>query len=94
MLQYLASQEQLSARHGEDRRALDTAVGILVGLRRCSTQAAFQELIAASERHRVPVLGLASALLTVASRGAARSEAADTAAQLAAEREWGENYWL
>jgi ANTAR domain len=94
MIQYLASQEKLSPRHGEDRRALDTAVGILVGLRRCSTHAAFQELITASERHRVPVFSMASALVTVASRGASTTQTADTAAQLAAEREWGENYWL
>jgi hypothetical protein len=51
-------------------------------------------LITASERHRVPVFSMASALVTVASRGASTAQTADTAAQLAAEREWGENYWL
>jgi AmiR/NasT family two-component response regulator len=94
VIQNLASQEQLSPRGGEDRQALDTAVGILVGLRRCSTRAAFHELIGASERHRVPVFSMASALVSVVSRGADSGNAADTAAQLAAEREWGENYWL
>jgi ANTAR domain len=94
MIEDLVSQKQLDPRHPEGRAALDTAVGILVGLRRCSTHAAFQELITASERHRVPVFSMASALVTVASRGASTTQTADTAAQLAAEREWGENYWL
>ncbi|HYB38157.1 MAG TPA: ANTAR domain-containing protein [Mycobacterium sp.] len=93
MSEDLASQEKLSPNPGEDGRVVDTAVGILVGWRRCSTHAAFDELIAASERHRIPMFALASALVTVASRGA-NPQAAGTAARLAAEREWGKNHWL
>ena len=72
----------------ETTRALDTAVGILVGWRRCSTYAAFRELVAAGGRHRVPVFALASALVKLAS-GEADGRSAGTAAQLAAEQEWG-----
>jgi hypothetical protein len=35
-------------------RILDTARGILIGLRRCRSEAAFQELLVAAQRHRVP----------------------------------------
>jgi AmiR/NasT family two-component response regulator len=90
VIEDLVSQKQLNPRRQDGRRALDTAVGILVGLRRCSTHTAFQELITASDRHGVPVFSMASALVTVASRGAANTGPAGTAAQLAAEREWGE----
>ncbi|BDB41710.1 MULTISPECIES: transcription antitermination regulator [Mycobacterium] len=79
--------------HGpaENTRALDTAVGILVGLRRCDTYASFRELLSASERHAVPVFALAGALVKLASRDT-DSRPASTAAQSAAEREWGDYY--
>ena len=93
MIESLAREQQLSYSRREGRRILDTAVGILVGWRRCSTHAAFRELITVSERHDIPVFTMASALVTLASRDpAARS--AGTAAQTAAEREWGLNYLL
>ena len=38
----------------QDGRMLDTALGILIGLRRCRSEAAFQELLVAAQRHRVP----------------------------------------
>jgi len=72
----------------ETTRGIDTAVGILVGWRRCSTHAAFRELISVSEKHRVPIFALAEALVTLASRDA-DSQTTDSAAQLAAAKEWG-----
>jgi hypothetical protein len=45
------------------RRVLDTAEGILIGLRRCDTDAALQELVTASRTHGVAVLAIASALV-------------------------------
>ena len=38
----------------QSARILDTAQGILIGLRRCRSEAAFQELLVAAQRHRVP----------------------------------------
>ena len=38
----------------EGRRIFDTALGILIGVRRCSSDAAFHELLAAAQRHRFP----------------------------------------
>jgi AmiR/NasT family two-component response regulator len=93
MIESLASQTQHSPSRQQASRVLDTAVGILVGWRRCSTHAAFRELITASERHEIPVFSLASALVNLASRGA-NKQAAGTAAQQAAEKEWGLNYLL
>jgi ANTAR domain len=72
----------------EGRRILDTAVGILVGLRRCGIDAAFQELITAAQRHEIPVFAIASALVARAS-GQGERPAYDPAADLAADREWG-----
>ncbi|WP_155769977.1 ANTAR domain-containing protein, partial [Mycobacterium asiaticum] len=66
-------------------RLIDTAVGILVGWRQCSTQAAFRELLAASERQQVPLFAMAGALVNLASRGTDPHEA-----NRAAEREWGD----
>jgi hypothetical protein len=74
-------------------RALDTAIGILVGWRRCSTHAAFRELISASDRHGIPIFDLASALVAQASLSD-DIEAADSPARLAAEREWALNYLI
>ncbi|MGB9225491.1 ANTAR domain-containing protein [Mycobacterium sp.] len=78
---------ELSPGRQESTRAIDTAVGILVGWRGFSTHSAFRELINVSERHWIPIFALAEALVNLAS-GDARP--ADAAAQRAAEREWGE----
>jgi ANTAR domain len=48
------------------RRVLDTAEGILIGLRRCDTDAALQELVTASRTHGVAVFAIASALVDLA----------------------------
>ena len=95
MMESLASQsdKQLSRDREGTTRVLDTAVGILVGWRRCSTYAAFRELVSVSERHGVPIFAVAGALVNLASRDA-DTHPGGTAAELAAEREWGLNYLL
>nr|WP_099022754.1 ANTAR domain-containing protein [Mycolicibacterium palauense] len=50
----------------DGRRALDLAEGILIGLRRCSVQQAFDELVTVARRHKVTVLAVASALVELA----------------------------
>lgn len=91
MIESLASQRHIDETRQQASRALDTAVGILVGWRRYSTYAAFRELLAASERHEVPLFKLASALVALASRS---DDGATGAARLAAEKEWGLTYLL
>ena len=93
MIEGLATQTQLSPGRQKGRQVLDTAVGVLVGWRRCSTHTAFRELISVSDRHEIPIFSMASALVALAS-GGAEAEAAGTAAQLAAEKEWGLSYLL
>ncbi|MGO9505919.1 MAG: ANTAR domain-containing protein [Mycobacterium sp.] len=58
---------ELSPGRQETTRAIDTAMGILVGWRGCSTHSAFRELINVSARHRIPIFALAEALVTMAS---------------------------
>lgn len=70
-------------------RVLDTAKGILIGLRRCTSEAAFHELIGAAQRHRMPVFAMAWALVHLADGGeqcAHSSSDADSAAR----DEWGQ----
>ena len=69
-------------------RILDTARGILIGLRRCRSENAFDELHGAAQRHRVPVYALAWALVHLAGDGATSHAFVD--AQSAARREWGQ----
>jgi ANTAR domain len=78
---------ELSPGRQEATRAIDTAVGILVGWRGFSTHSAFRELISVSERHRIPIFAVAEALVNLAGR---KAQTADGAAQRAAEREWGD----
>ncbi len=93
MMESLAIQPHHDPSRRQASRALDTAVGILVGWRRCSTRSAFRELLSASERHEVPLFKLASALVELAS-GDAASGTGVSAARLAAEKEWGLTYLL
>jgi len=44
-------------------RIVDTARGILIGLRRCPSEIAFDELFSAAQRHNVPVFAMAWALV-------------------------------
>jgi hypothetical protein len=72
----------------EGHRIFHTALGILIGLRRCSSDAAFQELLGAAQRHGIPAFPMAWALVQLAG-GGAKSVQKLCAAQLAAHREWG-----
>jgi hypothetical protein len=67
-----------------DRRVLDIAVGILVGLQRCSVDSAFRQVVDAAHRHDIPVFTLASALISLAGAEHEAQQAADRAAQ----QEW------
>ncbi|OBI83228.1 hypothetical protein [Mycobacterium sp. 1245805.9] len=93
MTEILAGQRHIDEGRHQASRALDTAVGILVGWRRYSTYAAFRELLGASERHEVLLFKLASALVALAG-GTAETDTGLDAARLAAETEWGLTYLL
>jgi hypothetical protein len=70
-------------------RILDTAKGILIGLRRCPSESAFHELISAAQRHKMPVFAMAWALVHLANGGDHSAQrAAD--AESAARDEWGQ----
>ncbi|MCV7110104.1 ANTAR domain-containing protein [Mycolicibacterium setense] len=47
-------------------RALDTAKGIVVALRRCNTHEAFADIVEKAHRHRVGPICLAEALVAIA----------------------------
>jgi hypothetical protein len=68
-------------------RILDTARGILIGLRRCHSEAALDELYSAAQRHKVPVFALAWALVHLARDGEKTPSFIE--AQSAARHEWG-----
>ena len=70
-------------------RMLNTAQGILIGVRRCSSDAAFHELLGAAQRHGFPAFPMAWALVHLAG-GGAESAQTFSAAQSAARREWGQ----
>ena len=72
----------------QGRRILDKAEGILMGLRRCSSQVAFEELLGAAQRHGIPVFNLAWALVHIAS-AKGKSPQKLCSAQAAAAHEWG-----
>ncbi len=73
--------------HGS--RILDTAKGIIIGLRRCSSETAFHELLDAAQRHRIPVFAMAWALVHLANGGDISVHTSDDA-QSAARDEWGQ----
>lgn len=68
---------------------LDTAQGILIGLRRCSSEKALHELLSAAQRHKMPVSTMAWALIHLAA-GNGTSSRAFVDAQSAARDEWGQ----
>ena len=72
--------------HGS--RIMDTAKGILIGIRRCPSETAFHELLGAAQRHKMPVFAMAWALVHLANGGEKTHTSAD--AQSAARYEWGE----
>jgi ANTAR domain-containing protein len=57
----------------QPRRALDLAQGILIGLRRCTTEAAFDELVTVAHKHGVLVSSVAAALVTLTTGTASES---------------------
>lgn len=69
-------------------RIVDTARGILIGLRRCPSQTASDELLSAARRHKVPVFALAWALVHLAGDRGKLPHTFSTA-QSAARHEWG-----
>jgi ANTAR domain len=70
-------------------RILDTAKGILIGLRRCTSEQAFHELIDAAQRHRMPVFAMAWALVHLAN-GGETSAHTSAEADSAVRYEWGQ----
>jgi hypothetical protein len=70
-------------------RILDTAKGILIGLRRCPSESAFHELISAAQRHKMPVFAMAWALVHLANGGDRSAQTSDDA-ESAARDEWGQ----
>lgn len=63
---------------------LDRAAGVLMALRRYPVEEAFNELMSAARRHRIPTPGLARALVALAAGSALGDDAA-----AAARYEWG-----
>ena len=70
---------------GSRTRALDTAEGVLIGLRRIPATDAFDELVSAARRHGMSVFTLAEALVALASG----NECTEPATARAAHAEWG-----
>lgn len=71
----------------QGRRMLDTAEGVLIALRRCPSEAAFDELVSTARKHGVPVFRMATALVCLAG-GDVPSSAPDSPAFSAAREEW------
>jgi hypothetical protein len=69
------------------QRSLWAAEGVLVGLRRCSLDEAFMEIVTTAKRHNVAPLGLADALVAIAENDPTQSSDDDAIA--AARRAWG-----
>jgi ANTAR domain len=53
----------------QSRHEIDLAIGVLMGIRRCSEQAALQALVAATRASGVGLGGVSRTLLTVISAG-------------------------
>ena len=70
-------------------RILYTAKGILIGLRRCSSESAFHELISVAQRHKMPVFAMAWALVHLAD-GGEKSAHTSADAESVARDEWGQ----
>jgi hypothetical protein len=66
-------------------RILDRAEGVLVGLRRCRVEDAFDEIVSISREQSVPPIRVAQALIELAEGG----EPADQHAGTIVRRTWG-----
>jgi hypothetical protein len=73
-------------RPAEGSRMFDRAEGVLVGIRRCTIDAAFEEIVGASQRHNVPAFQVACALVELAQ---GKDPGNDDAAA-AAREEWSD----
>jgi len=73
----------------QPRRSLDLAQGILIGLRRCTTEAAFDELVTVAHKHGLLVSAVASALVTLATKTADEPDS-DRDALAVARLAWGD----
>jgi ANTAR domain len=73
-------------RLSDGARMLDRAEGVLVGRRRCTIEAAFDEIVAVSQRHNVPALSVAQALVELAEG----KQPGDSDAAAVARTEWSE----
>jgi AmiR/NasT family two-component response regulator len=63
------------------RRSLGNAEGVLITLRHCSADEAFDELVAAANRRRVPLFRLACAVVQLAAEGTLTKDEPCQAAQ-------------
>jgi hypothetical protein len=66
-------------------RILDRAEGVLVGLRRCRVEEAFDEIVSISREESVPAIRIAQALVELAERG----KPGDQQAGAIVRRRWG-----
>jgi hypothetical protein len=71
------------------RRVLDVAEGILIALRHCSAEQAFDELVTTSTRRNVPLFALAQALINLA---AGRCETEPDHAARAVRSQWADAF--
>jgi hypothetical protein len=86
MMEEWAAATQMRTLQG--RRMLDTAEGVLIGLRGCDAGAAFDELVRTAQTHDIPIFSMATALVDLATR-TGHSADIPAEAQSAARREWG-----
>lgn len=86
MMEEWATASQMRTLQG--RRILDTAEGVLIGLRNCDAGAAFDEIVRAAQTHDIPLFRMATALVELATGGDSWA-AVSARAQNAAAREWG-----
>lgn len=82
------SRHQIAAVHLHPGvRTLDRAEGVLIALRHCTSEDAFDELLEAACSQHLPVFTVAAALVELASNVSPSTE--DPAARAAAESQWG-----
>jgi hypothetical protein len=74
-----------SGRSGQ--RSLWAAEGVLAGLRRCTLDEAFTDIVSTAKRHNVDPLGLADGLIAIAENDPVQNLDDDVAA--AVHRAWG-----
>jgi ANTAR domain len=73
----------------EGRRVLDLAEGILIGLRRYSAEAAFDELVSVARHHEIAMSAAASALVDLATGDVGTDNGRPVEIAIA-QHEWGD----